>query len=242
MACGVIMALLLAGCGVHPRRMAEKRIEAQLPQLIGKAKHYRVYLFGRHERMLQGKVQAVRIVGEKVEIQPGLVLSELVVELKEVVYRRDEPLQANEATFYAVLTDSELQTYLSQLLPPIRSPWSLVVSRLDNLRVRTRPGEIQLAIDVHTRLGVKLSGELSGQLRLREEKQVWFEASEVRAIGITIPERIREFLAELFLNRPLIDLSEVKAPIQLERIGISEGALRFEGRVLVERLAELMRP
>lgn len=233
--------LVVTACGVHPRRLAEKRVEAQLPRLIGRAKYYRVYLLGRHERMFQGKVQMARIVGEQVEIQQGLVLRELVVELREVEYRRDEPLKAKEGTFYAVLDDEVLQKYLASLLPPIHSPWSLVVSRLDNLRVRTRPGEIHLAIDVQTRLGIKLSGELSGQLRLKEGRQVWFEASEIRVIGITVPDRVREFLAELFINRPLIDLSQVKAPIQLERIAIGEGRLQFEGSVLIDKLAEMLR-
>ncbi len=237
----VLVAAIATGCGVHPRRLAEKRVEAQLPQLIGPAKRYRVYLFGRHERMFQGKVKAVRIVGEGVEIQPGLVLRELVVELEEIVYQPDKPLQAQRGVFHATLSDETLSTYLTSLLPPIRSPWNLVVSRLDNLRVRSRAGEIRLSIEVHTRLGVKLSGELSGQLRLREHKQVWLEASEVKVVGLTVPEKVRDLLAELFLNRPLIDLSEVQAPIRVDRIAIGEGMVMVEGIVLVEQLAQRMR-
>ncbi|MCS6830193.1 MAG: LmeA family phospholipid-binding protein [bacterium] len=234
------VAIAVGGCGINPRRLAEKRVEAQLPRLIAPAKRYRVTLLGRHERMLQGKVKAARIVGEEVEIQPGLVLRELIVELEEIEYRQNAPLKAKSGSFHAVLSDEALQGYLRELLPPVRSPWSLVVSRLDNLRVRSRAGEIRLLIDVHTRLGVKLSGELGGQLRLKENKQVWFEASEVKVVGISVPEKVRELLAELFLNRPLIDLSGVKAPVRIERIAIGDGMLMFDGAVLVEKLAELM--
>ncbi|MCS6948972.1 MAG: DUF2993 domain-containing protein [bacterium] len=237
----ILLAMVAAGCGVNPRRLAEKRVEGQLPRLIGPAKRYRVYLLGRHERMFQGRVKAARIVGEEVEIQPGLVLRELVVELEEIAYRQDAPLQAKRGVFHATLSDEALASYLRSLLPPIRSPWSLVVSRLDNLRVRSRAGEIRLFIDVHTRLGVKLSGELGGQIRLREHTQVWFEASEVKVVGVTVPERVRELLSDLFLNRPLIDLSGMRAPVRVERVAIGDGMIMIEGQVLVEQLAELMR-
>ena len=190
--------------------------------------------------MFQGRVKAVRIVGEGVEIQPDLTLRELVVELQEVEYRQDAPLKARSGVFHAVLDDAELRSYLTGLLPPVRSPWNLVVSHLDNLRVRSRAGEMQLGIDVHTRLGVKLSGELRGQLRLREGAQIWLDASEIRAVGVALPERVRDFLADLFLNRPLIDLSDLRAPIRITRVGIGDGVLMFEGDVLVEKLAELM--
>ncbi|MGQ9488583.1 MAG: LmeA family phospholipid-binding protein [Armatimonadota bacterium] len=224
---------------MHPRRIAEKRVEAQLHRLIGPAKHYRVYLFGRHERMLQGKVESARIVGEGVEIQPGLTLRELVVELQEIEYRRDAPLSAKQGSFHAVLDDDALQSYLSDLLPPVRSPWNLVVSHLDNLRVRTRAGEVHLSIEVHTRLGLRLSGELSGQLRLKEGMQIWFEASAVKVVGLSVPEKVRELLSEMFLNRPLLDLSGIKAPIRVERVAVGNGMLLFEGAVLVDRLSQL---
>lgn len=235
---GVFIGLTTIGCGMNPRRLAERRVEAQLPRLIGTAKRYRVYLLGRHERMFQGKVRAARIVGEEVEIQPNLVLRELVVELEEIVYRQDSPLQAKRGVFQATLTDEALTSYLRALLPPIRSPWNLVVSRLDNLQVRSRAGEIRLSIDVHTRLGVKLSGELGGQLRLREHTQVWFEASEVKVVGLSVPDKVRDLLSDLFLNRPLIDLSGVRAPVRVERVAIGDGVLMIEGEVLVDQLAE----
>jgi len=191
--------------------------------------------------MLQGKVQSARMVGEGVEIQPGLTLREVVIELEGIEYRKDEPLRVQKGSFHAVLGDDALQSYLSDLLPPVRSPWSLVVSHLDNLRVRSRAGEVKLSIDVHTRLGVQLSGELSGQLRLREGTQIWFEASEVKVVGISVPEKVRELLSEMFLNRPLLDLSGIKAPVRIERVAVGDGMLMFEGAILVEQLAELVR-
>ncbi|MEJ5253358.1 MAG: DUF2993 domain-containing protein [Chthonomonadetes bacterium] len=238
MLCLLVM-VTTGGCGVSPRRMAEKRVEARLPRLIAPAKRYRVYLFGRHERMFQGKVQSARIMGEGVEIQPGLTLRELVVELDEIEYRKDAPLKAKSGSFHATLSDDALQSYLSALLPPIRSPWNLVVSHLDNLRIQSRAGEVKLSIDIHTRLGVRLSGELSGQLRLKEGTQIWLEASEVKVAGISIPERVRDLLAEMFLNRPLLDLSGIKAPVRIERVAVGDGMLLFEGTILVEKLAEL---
>ena len=189
--------------------------------------------------MFQGKVRAARIVGEDVEIQPQLVLRELVVELEDIEYRRDAPLRAKQGFFHATLNDEALQSYLSDLLPPVRSPWNLVVTRLDNLRIRSRAGEVRLSVDVHTRLGVKISGELSGKLRLREGMQIWFQDTEMKIVGLSVPEKVRELLSELFLNRPLIDLSGIRAPIRIDRIAIGEGTLMFEGTVLVDRLAEL---
>ncbi|GIV20213.1 MAG: hypothetical protein KatS3mg023_1964 [Armatimonadota bacterium] len=235
----LIVATAVSGCGVSPRRLAEKRVEAQLPRLIAPAKRYRVYLLGRHEKMFQGRVQAARIVGEGVEIQPGFTLRELVVELEEIEFRKDAPLRAKRGTFHGSIEDEVLQSYLSSFLPPVRSPWNLVVSRLDNLRLRSRAGEIRLSLDVYTRLGVKLSAELSGKLRLQEGTQIWFEDTEMKVVGISVPEKVRELLSELFLNRPLIDLSGIRAPVRIERVAIGEGTLMFEGTVLVEKLAEL---
>lgn len=238
-ALSLAVAIAASGCGMNPRRLAEKRVEAQLPRLIAPAKRYRVTLLGRHERMFQGKVKAARIVGEGVEIQQGLTLRELVVELEDIEYRRDAPLRAKQGSFHATLEDEVLQSYLSDLLPPVRSPWNLVVSRLDNLRIRSRAGEIRLSIDVYTRLSVKLSAELSGKLRLKEGTQIWFEDTEMKVVGLSVPEKVRDLLSEMFLNRPLIDLSGVKAPIRIERVAIGEGTLMFEGAVLVDRLAEM---
>lgn len=239
-ALSLLAAAALVGCGFSPRRAAEKRVEARLPQLIGPAKRYRVYLFGRHERMLQGRVRSARITGEGVEIQPGLVLRELVVELQEIEFRPGAPLRVKSGSFHAMLTDEALQSYLTKLLPPVRSPWNFVISHLSNLQVYSRAGQMQISIEVHTRLGVKLSGELSGQLQLREGTKVWFEASEMRVVGLSVPDKVRDLLSELFLNRPLIDLHDVKAPIRVERVAIGDGALLFEGTLLVEKLAELM--
>jgi len=236
----LVVAMALSGCGVNPRRLAEKRVEAQLPHLIAPAKRYRVYLLGRHEKMFQGKVRAARIVGEGVEIQQGLILRELVVELEEIEYRKDAPIRAKQGSFHASMDDEVLQSYLGSLLPPVRSPWNLVVSRLDNLLIRSRAGEMRLSIDVYTRLGVKISAELSGRLRLKDGSQVWFEDTELKVIGLSVPEKVRELLSELFLNRPLIDLSDIRAPIRIERVAIGEGTLMFDGAVLVDRLAELM--
>jgi len=236
----LVVAMALSGCGVNPRRLAEKRVEAQLPHLIAPAKRYRVYLLGRHEKMFQGKVRAARIVGEGVEIQQGLILRELVVELEEIEYRKDAPIRAKQGSFHASMDDEVLQSYLGSLLPPVRSPWNLVVSRLDNLLIRSRAGEMRLSIDVYTRLGVKISAELSGRLRLKDGSQVWFEDTELKVIGLSLPEKVRELLSELFLNRPLIDLSDIRAPIRIERVAIGEGTLMFDGAVLVDRLADLM--
>lgn len=191
--------------------------------------------------MLQGKVKSARITGEGVEIQPGLTLQELVIELEGIEYRRDAPLRAQKGSFHAVLSDDELQSYLNSLLPPVRSPWSLVVSHLDNLRVHSRAGEVKLSVDVHTRLGLRLSGDLSGQVRLREGMQIWFEASGVKVVGLSVPEKVRELLSEMFLNRPLLDLSGIKAPIRVERVAVGDGMLLFEGAILVEKLSELVR-
>lgn len=238
-ALGLAVTVAVSSCGVNPRRLAERRVEAQLPRLLAPATRYRVYLLGRHERMLHGKVKAARIVGEGVEIQPNLILRELVVELEEVEYRQGASLQAKRGSFHAVLCDEELRSYLSGLLPPVRSPWDLVVSRLDNLRVHSRAGEMRFAIDVHTRLGVKLSGELSGSLRLKEGTQIWLEASEVKVVGLSVPEKVRELLSEMFLRRPLIDLSGIRAPVRIERVAMGEGMLIFEGTVLIERLSDL---
>lgn len=235
------VAIAVSGCGVNPRRLAEKRVEAQLPRLIAPAKRYRVYLLGRHEKMFQGKVRAARIVGEGVEIQQGLILRELVVELEDIEYRKDAPLRAKQGSFHASVDDEVLQSYLSSLLPPVRSPWNLVVSRLDNLHIHSRAGEMRLSIDVYTRLGVKISAELSGRLRLKEGSQVWFEDTEMKVIGLSVPDKVRELLSELFLNRPLIDLSGIRAPVRIERVAVGEGTLMFEGAVLVDRLADLMR-
>jgi len=236
----LVVAMAVSGCGVNPRRLAEKRVEAQLPHLIAPAKRYRVYLLGRHEKMFQGKVRAARIVGEGVEIQQGLILRELVVELEEIEYQKDAPIRAKQGSFHASMDDEVLQSYLGSLLPPVRSPWNLVVSRLDNLLIRSRAGEMRLSIDVYTRLGVKISAELSGRLRLKDGSQVWFEDTELKVIGLSLPEKVRELLSELFLNRPLIDLSDIRAPIRIERVAIGEGTLMFDGAVLVDRLADLM--
>jgi hypothetical protein len=69
---------------------------------------------------------------------------------------------------------------------------------------------------------------------------VWFEDTELKVIGLSVPEKVRELLSELFLNRPLIDLSDIRAPIRIERVAIGEGTLMFDGAVLVDRLADLM--
>jgi hypothetical protein len=98
---------------------------------------------------------------------------------------------------------------------------------------------MRFAIDVHTRLGVKLSGELSGSLRLKEGTQIWLEASEVKVVGLSVPEKVRELLSEMFLRRPLIDLSGIRAPVRIERVAMGEGMLIFEGTVLIERLSDL---
>lgn len=190
--------------------------------------------------MFQGKIRALQLVGTDVEIQPGLIVNRLVAELEGIEYRREQPLVIQTGTFHATIGSHSLQSYLGSILPPVRSPWSMVVSHLDNLRVQIRAGEVRLSIDVHTRLGLKLSGELIGLLQLKTRSQIWLESRQIRIVGVSVPDKVRDLLSEIFLNRPLVDLSEVKAPVEITRVALGEESFIIEGTVLVERLAELL--
>ncbi|MHB1463323.1 MAG: LmeA family phospholipid-binding protein [Armatimonadota bacterium] len=216
----------LAGC--NPVRKIENKAEQRLQVMLAPAKSYRVRL-GLDMGVLKMKAQSAHIQGEAVEIRPGLVVDWLDATVQDVS-QTSEGIQFAKGTYTANISQKNIEAYVLKHLPEIGSPWNKVVKRLEDVTLTVSPDGVTIALVAVTPI-TRLSAKVVGVPDLRLDGTVWIRAAEVHALGFNLPEPVRNAIMGQFLNRPLLDLKQMGAPISIESIVCGKAQMTITGDI-----------
>ncbi len=221
------LSVLAAGCGPTVEHTAADRVAAQLPALLGPAKHYDVHVQTDALEVARGKVRGVEIYGQDVALGPNLVVSSLAAQVEDIHFdpHTQKVTSLSAIPFEAVLTNDELQTYLSSVR--IKSPL-----KLDDLQIRTEDGRLKLTFGVR-RFGLRVPCTLEGNLEPESANPVLldFVPRSASASIIPIPGPVLG-MAFSHLN-PVVSLATMRVPVILTQTTASGSDLTIDGVVTI---------
>ncbi len=220
------VCICLVGC--NPVRKIENKAEQKLQVMLAPAKSYRVRL-GLDMGVLKMKAQSAHIQGEAVEIRPGLVVDWLDATVQNVS-QTPEGIQFTQGTYTANISQKNIEAYVLKHLPEIGSPWNKVVKRLEDITLTVAPEGVTIALVAVTPI-TRLSAKVVGIPDLRPDGTVWIRAAEVHALGFNLPEPVRNAIMGQFLNRPLLDLKQMGAPISIDSIVCGKAQMTITGDI-----------
>ena len=221
----VLLALSLAGGGCVTReaeRIAERRVNALLPQYLGPADRYQTRVRDTASGLLRGRMRHVHVEGRRVRVSDDLTLDNLTLDLANVsVDTRAKRLKSIEAiAFTATLGEAGANRYLRARR-----------ADLPELSVRFRPGEATVrARPEFAGVSLPIPLVVRGTLTPRPGgAQLDFTPSGAQVSVVPIPGGVVRFAAER-LN-PLVDLGVLKLPVRVEAVEVREGTLFLRGTV-----------
>ena len=227
--CAITAAVVCAGlAGCNPVRKIERKAEQSLHVMLAPAKSYRVRL-GLDMGVLKMKAQSAHIQGEAVEIRPGLVVDWLDATVQDVS-QTSEGIQFATGTYTANISEKNIEAYVLKHLPEISSPWNKVVKRLEDVSLTVAPEGVTIALVAVTPI-TRLSAKVVGMPDLRPDGTVWIRAAEVHALGFNLPEPVKNAIMGQFLNRPLLDMKQMGAPISIESIVCGKAQMTITGDI-----------
>lgn len=224
----LLLALALAGCARPGEREAEKAILRLLPEYLGPAKKYSVQVKGKSLGAIsRGHLREVRIAGTDVRLTDELTVRELTVDAEEVaVDLKSRSLQGvSQALFSARIDEAPLDAMARKRRPKLLDLKLRLTGKWVEATVRPEVfGYPTIPITVRGTLAVRRGG-----------RALDFSPDRGRLSIVPIPEALLDFVAER-LN-PVVDLSGLTVPIQVERAEVSGGALTLSGTIPPDRLA-----
>lgn len=219
MASVILLAVLfLTGCSTRIiRGHAESRITDRLEALIGPADRYQVKVSRTKDaEIVVGRVRRIEINGWHVHAGEQIELESVHLVLENLRYRAapGEQVSVSGSELVIHLTETALNDYLRR-----QHPSSQPVVRLNNGTV-TLKGTLRF-------LGVPTPIETEGRLEIVGKRRIEFRADQVRLAIDPVPGIGREYI-EKQLN-PLIDVTRLKLPLQLDSIHIRSGRIVVRG-------------
>lgn len=222
----LLVGLFAGGCGRPAERVAERRINALLPQFLGPADRWTSRVSDNPLALARGRLRRVRVDGDNVRVSDSLTLDHLTLHVSDL--RVDTKQQrisgVGGVRFSATLSETNVNRYLRARRPDI--PGLSVSLGRGEARVSARP-------EVAGLLGVPLS--VRGTLRPRlsdggvASSQLDFVPGGGAVSVVPVPSAALRFVAERV--NPLIDLAVLKAPLRVEQVAIEPGQARIQGTV-----------
>jgi LmeA-like phospholipid-binding len=219
----IALLLLCAGCSrVHPFQSMERSVRAELPGLIGPADRYTVAVSHSSSGLLAGRIPWIAIHGTNVRALPELTLDQLEVHLEGVHFDRGSRSvrQIEQSRFQARIGPGSLANFLHSRRPELR-----------DVRVRISGGSIRVQA-APALLGMGLPLEVTGRPVLHGPTTLNFEASRVSVLRLGLPEFAVRQLQERI--NPLLDLSSLSLPVQLQSVRIDGESLLLTGTAALD--------
>lgn len=212
----LLAGLLLTGC-VPSTDAIERRIERELPELLGPADRYDVEIEGLRAR--DGRADRVTATGERVRMEDAPVLDRLVVEMEGVAFDRRERRLDRVDTLRATahLRPADLEAFL-EAHRNVRDA-AVTLRAPDEATIRLRPELGGLALP----RGMEL--EVRGRLEPRAGR-LHLAVDRVEAAGAGLGDTAARRLADAV--NPLVDLSAPGADLRITGARVEGGALRLD--------------
>lgn len=210
------LLLLLTGC-IPSTDDIERRIERELPELLGPADRYDVQIEGLRARA--GRADRVTATGERVQPRDAPIIHRFVIQMEGVAYdRRDRRLdRVDTLRATAHVRPSDLDAFL-EAHRNVRDA-ALTLREPDHATLRLRPEFGGLALP----RGMEL--EVTGRLEARAGR-VHFVVDRVEAAGAALGTAAARRLSDAV--NPLIDLSHTDASLRVTDVRVENNALRLD--------------
>jgi len=214
-----ILAAFVAGCSgglIRPR--VEKGIRNVLPNYIGPAKEYIVRADGSTSSMIKGLIEHLHIEGKDVQLDPKLLVAQMLVDMDEVRYDPEtrELKSVRETTFEASLSEAAVNAYIGK-------------SRESDsdLRVRLEPNKVAVEF-VPKVVGLNVPVLVTGRPVIAGGDKVNFVADSASVAHLPIPA----YIVNKALNKvnPILDMSLMRFPVCLGGVEVKENAVVVKGR------------
>ena len=217
----------LCGCTRTVNRTAERKIRDVLPDLLGPARQYRAHIDSAPERTMAGRLAAVTIDGDDVQLPNGLVLDRLHLELKgvDVDTKAQRVRGVQETHFTATVGENSLNEFLAGEAPEGES--------IEKLHLTLNAGRVTLAADRMV-LGLGVPFSFTGPLRVLTPRRIELDPTRFVVVGIPITGRPLRFLKQRFENS--LDLSALPFPVQITGVATVKGQLTLSGTADVAAL------
>lgn len=201
-----------------------------MPDLLGPAKQYDVRVDGSWDRTVSGRLSKVGIDGYEVQIENGLVLDHLHLDLKDVnVDTKNKRVKdIREVRFTLTVSKPNIDEYLAS-----------EAASVDNIR-RARVtlnanNSVTLAAEREV-LGVGVPFSLSGPLSVAGPHRIELDAKRMTFIGIPVWGPPLEFLKTRF--EAGMDLTNLPFPVTLTEARTEPGKLILSGTADISTLLE----
>ena len=183
------------------------------------------------------KARTAHIQGEAVEIRPGLVVDWLDATVEQVSQTQDG-IVFSKGRYTANIGQKNIESYIVKHLPEIGSPWNRVVKRIDDVSLSIEPDGVVINMAAVTPI-TKLKAKVVGVPDLHEDGTVWVRAAQIQALGFNLPEPVRNAITKQFLDRPLLDLKQMGAPISIDTITCGKGQMTIGGDIDPEAVRKI---
>lgn len=210
---------MLAACASFVDTRVEETIRAELPQLIGPADRYNVYVSGAKVSGEIADLDNVHAVGTRINRPKAPVIDRLEVDMRNVIVdRKEKQLKSlSVATAQARVLATDIAAFL-QARPG-----------LDNVNVTLHP-PYEIIVDARPSIAgyalpkaamVKVRGQL-----VAEVSEINLEVIDLRAAGFPVGA-IPRFVLEKLIN-PIVDLSALPVPSQVASVKVTDDAVIVE--------------
>lgn len=219
LAAGAAGAYIYASAALKSR--VERAVADQLKGVIGPARAYDVDASGSLAAFARGRLESLRIKGDRVELPGGLTLGQLDATLDGVDFdlQRGTLTGINKVEFAALVGERDLNRYLASAYPDIAG---LSISLQERrVTVSARPRIRKLGIP-----GLRMRAE--GVFDIHDGSQLILDLREVNAAGHTAPGIARGLLEDA-LN-PLLDTSTWGINAHLTSVSTTPGTMVLTGQ------------
>jgi len=220
-------AAVLCGCTRTVNRTAERQIRDVLPDVLGPARQYRAHIDSAPAHTMAGRLAAVTIDGDDVQLPNGLLLDRIHLELKgiDLDTKAQRVRSVREARFTATVGENSLNEFLAGEAPEGET--------IEKLRLTLDPGRVTLAAE-RVVLGLGVPFSFTGPLRLLSPSRIELDPARFVVVGLPITGRPLQFLKARFENS--LDLSTLPFPVQLTSVTTAKGQLTLSGTADVATL------
>ena len=217
----------LCGCTRTVNRTAERKIRDVLPDLLGPARQYRAHIDSTPRHTMSGRLAAVTIDGDDVQLPNGLLLDQIHLELKgvDVDTKAQRVRGVQEAHFTATVGENSLNEFLAGEAPEGET--------IRKLRLTLNAGRVTLAAE-RVVLGLGVPFSFTGPLRLLPPHRIELDPFRFVVIGIPITGRPLRFLKERFESS--LDLSSLPFSVEITSVATAKGQIVLSGTADVAAL------
>ena len=213
----VLGVTILGVASCTPASLVEQGIENELPKYVGPAESYDVEIDGL--KVGSGSASSVIAVGERVKPEGAPVIDRLALDLKGVVYSREQNKlsQVDSAKLTAVIKSYDLADFLESDRNVSSAEVILRSPDRATLRIQPNLGSFVLPKGIT----VDVTGQLIG-----EGTQLSFEVDEVSAAGLDLSSMVARRLSDLI--NPLADLADLPVSVEITSVVVAGESIGLE--------------